>query len=109
LLTVLDSDHQFDHGSGITMQDLRPTQIDNLVTLGRVWGFLKYHHPAVTSGQRHWDYELFRILPAVLDAKTRSAANAALVQWIDSLGPIPPCQPCSHLDTQNLELAPEIS
>ena len=44
------SDHQFDAGSGISISQLSSTQIENLATLGKVWGFLKYHHPAVTSG-----------------------------------------------------------
>jgi hypothetical protein len=53
--TPLELDHQFDSGSGIAISELSPVQIENLATLGKVWGFLKYHHPAVTSGTRHWD------------------------------------------------------
>ncbi len=64
--TALDRDHQFDSGSGIALQELTPIQIDNLALLGKVWGFLKYYHPAITAGQKHWDYELFRITPPYL-------------------------------------------
>jgi len=71
----LPSDHEFDSGSRIALNSLTPIQVSNLATLGRVWGFLKYHHPEVTSGQRHWDYELFRILPAILAAADRAHAN----------------------------------
>ena len=66
--TVLDTDHEFDAGSGISITALTKIQIDNLVTLGKVWGFLKYYHPKVTSGERHWDYDLFRVLPKILAA-----------------------------------------
>ncbi len=74
-LTVLDTDHQFDKGSHIALSSLTPNQIDNLFTLGRVWGFLKYHHPAVAAGKRQWDYDLLRILPAILVAPDRPTAN----------------------------------
>ena len=40
----LDLDHQFDIGPGIGLKQLTTVQIGNLATLGRVWGFLKYHH-----------------------------------------------------------------
>lgn len=85
--TVVDFDHQFDNGSGVVIDKLTTTQIANLVTLGRVWGFLKYHHPLVTSGHRHWDYDLFRVLPAILRARDRARANAAMVKWIKGFGP----------------------
>ena len=75
--TPLDLDHQFDSGSGVVLKQLTTVQIGNLATLGRVWGFLKYHHPQVTSGNLHWDYELFRVLPAILEAPDREAANGA--------------------------------
>ncbi len=106
--TVLDGDHEFDGSSRITLGDLTPAQIDNLVTLGKVWGFLKYHHPAVTGGQRHWDYDLFRVMPAVLAAPDRGAANDALVKWIAGLGPTEPCQPCATLKTDGIYLRPAL-
>jgi hypothetical protein len=77
--TAIEKDHEFDQGSGIAVKALGPVQIENLVTLGKVWGFLKYHHPVVMAGQRHWDYELFRIVPAVLAAPDHAAANAPLL------------------------------
>ena len=106
--TALDRDHQFDNGSGIAFHELTKTQVDNLATLGKVWGFLKYHHPKVTAGQLHWDYELLRILPVVLDASDRDAANAALVHWIASLGTVAPCNPCVKLDESDLQLRPDV-
>jgi C-terminal processing protease CtpA/Prc len=106
--TVLDRDHEFDGGSGITITALTKVQIDNLATLGKVWGFLKYYHPKVTSGERHWDYDLFRVLPKILAAPDRAAANAALQQWIDSLGPVSQCKPCVKLDEKDLYFKPDL-
>ena len=106
--TVVDRDHEFDGGSGIKVNDLTKVQIDNLVTLGKVWGFLKYYHPKVTSGERHWDYDLFRILPKILAAKDHAAANAVLQQWIESLGPVAPCNPCAKLNEKGVYYKPDL-
>ncbi len=100
--TALDRDHQFDSGSGIALQTLTPIQIDNLIMLGKVWGFLKYYHAAVTCGQKHWDYELFRITPAILAAPDQTTAQSVLAKWVDSLGPIKPCSPCVDLEKDAL-------
>jgi C-terminal processing protease CtpA/Prc len=106
--TVFDSDTEFATGSRIAVTQLSKTQIDNLVTLGKVWGFLKYHHPAVTSGKHQWDFELFRVLPAVLAASDRNTANAAMLKWIQALGPVQPCNPCAKLDRLKLHFAPDL-
>jgi hypothetical protein len=93
--TVIDEDSEFNTGSKIALTALTPAQTDNLATLGKVWGFLKYHHPLITSGQRHWDFELFRVMPAVLAAPDRAAANAAMEKWVASFGEVAACQPCA--------------
>jgi len=105
--TVLNLDKQFDGGSGIVLDELTNAQVENLAVLGKVWGFLKYHHPRITAGERHWDYELFRVLPAILAAADRTAANSALNKWIVSLGAIEPCNPCAKLDGE-VHLRPEL-
>jgi C-terminal processing protease CtpA/Prc len=106
--TPLDSDHQFDAGSGIVISDLSVTQIQNLVTLGKTWGFLKYHHPAVTSGTRHWDYDLFRVLPAVLAAHDRQVAESAMRDSIRQLGTPQACEQCSAPKSDDLHFGPDI-
>jgi Peptidase family S41 len=105
--SVVDSDHQFDGGSGIAVTHLSSVQIDNLAKLGKVWGFLKYHHPAITSGRRHWDYDLFRVLPAILAAPDRPSANAVLLHWIDELGPVAACRACAKLNENGLPMRPD--
>ena len=98
----------FDNGSGVSAGDLNPAQIENLAVLGKVWGFVKYHHPAVTSGSVQWDFELLRILPKVLAAKDQPAVNLILKQWLDNMGSTTPCNPCAHFSPDNLHLRPAI-
>lgn len=107
--TVIDTDRQFDKGSGIVIKSLSRAQIANLVTLGKTWGFLKYYDPAVTSGHWQWDFELFRILPVVLAAPNRTSANQIILNWINGLGPIPHCNPCAQLNTKDLQLSPDLN
>jgi len=107
--TVFDQDHEFDGGSRITLTSLSNTQIKNLAMLAKVWGFLKYHHPAVTSGKRHWDYDLFRIIPSVLAAADRAAANRAISDWIATLGNVAECTVCATLDSSDLYLGTNLN
>lgn len=109
LNTAIESDHTFDGGSGIVLTSLTKTQVDNLATLGKVWGFLKYYHPQVTAGKLHWDYELLRVLPAILTAPDRNSAQAVLVKWIKAAGPVGICNPCARLDEAGIQLRPDLS
>ena len=95
--TVLDTDTTYVLGSGVTLTQLTRVQADNLALLGKVWGFLKYHHPAVVAGKHHWDFDLFRVMPGVLTAPSRTAACAVMAAWVDSLGPVAPCDTCAQL------------
>jgi len=106
--TAIDLDHEFDGGSGIVLSKLTNTQIENLALLGKVWGFLKYHHQSVTAGKRHWDYELFRVLPKLLAAADREAGKAAVRDWIRGMGDVPACSACVTLRDANLHLSPEV-
>lgn len=101
-------DTESDKGSKVQVSALAPVQVENLVTLGRVWGFLKYHHPAITAGKRNWDYDLFRVLPSVLAAPDRAHANDAMLHWVDALGPVPQCKPCAQNPGGDLDLKPPI-
>jgi hypothetical protein len=105
---ALPADREFDQGSHIQMSTLTTVQIENLATLGRVWGFVKYHHPAITAGRHNWDYDLFRVLPAVLAAPDRARANDILLHWIDALGPVPACTRCVPAPDGDLDLKPAL-
>ncbi|HKQ59306.1 MAG TPA: S41 family peptidase [Candidatus Eisenbacteria bacterium] len=106
-LTVFDSDHEFDGNSRIHPGRLTGRQVDDLVLLARVWGFLKYHHPEVVEGRRHWDYDLFRVMPKVLAARDRREALASLDTWVASIGEAPPCTTCASA-RESLTIRPRL-
>ena len=107
-LLPADKDKMFDKGSNITITDLSQESITNLELLGKVWGFLKYHHPEVAKGNYNWDYELFRFLPQYLNAKNNKKLDGLLVNWINNLGNIPECNNCKVVATDAV-LKPEMA
>ncbi len=87
-LAKAQTDTVFVKASGITLPTLTQLQIEHLTVLGKVWGFVKYHHPAVAAGNHNMDAELFRILPTVLNAASGTQRNAALSRWIATFGTV---------------------
>lgn len=81
-----DTDKEFDMGSKLSSFVLTNSRMEDLDVLGKLWGFLKYYHPSIALGEYNWDYELFRILPKVLDASNKSERNAILTSWVMGLG-----------------------
>ena len=59
-------DTAYNHSSEVFFPEMTPQLVDNLDLLGRVWGFLKYHHPVISKGAYNWDEELFKMLPYVV-------------------------------------------
>ena len=82
------TDTMFNQGSAINSIPPDADRMGNLYKLGLVWGFLKYYHPAVTAGNYNWDYELFRIMPQLLNERNPQVIDAILVKWIKGLGNI---------------------
>lgn len=82
-------DTAFDHGSRITHIATDSSTVQDLKALGLLWGFLKYYHPGVAKGQYNWDYELFRMIPKILNAENHSERDKIFVQWINTLGTLP--------------------
>ncbi|MGY3791352.1 S41 family peptidase [Aquimarina sp. 433] len=87
-------DKEFDKGSLIDISYVSPEKVDDLALLGRVWGFLKYHHPEIAKGNHNWDYELFRFLPKYIKAQNNSERDQLIIDWIESLGKIELCKKC---------------
>jgi C-terminal processing protease CtpA/Prc len=85
-LLPAEKDKEFDNGSGIATIPVDKRQIENLRTLGLIWGFLKYYHPNIAKGDYNWDYELFRILPKVQASEDKKSRDELLVRWIDGFG-----------------------
>lgn len=82
-------DTAFNSGSKISLDNVSPAQVEDLTALGKIWGFLKYHHPAISTGNYNWDYELFRVMPKILSSKSKAERNEVLSKWISALGPLP--------------------
>lgn len=75
-------------------------EIDNLVTLTKVWGFLKYHHPEVAKGKLDWDKEFMDRVKPALDLKTKEETSKFYLDWINSLGKVKICKKC-EIDVPN--------
>ena len=56
------------HGSGFDRTRIDSAAHGNTVVLGRVRGFVKYHHPTFAGERFDADCELFELLPRVADA-----------------------------------------
>ncbi len=85
-LLLADKDKEFDEGSNIVLETISENQVEDLRTLGLIWGFMKYYHPNIAKGDYNWDYELFRILPDLLKAENKENRDVILTQWIDKFG-----------------------
>ncbi|WP_116126626.1 S41 family peptidase [Lewinella sp. IMCC34183] len=94
-----DNDHGFAGGSDVTFPPTSAERVAHLELLGRVWGFLKYHHPTIARGERQWDYALFRFLPGYLAARTQVQRESQLEAWVRQLGEVPACDRCPPPET----------
>jgi Peptidase family S41 len=74
---------------GSQIANLDEEQVINLALVGKIWGFLKYHHPIVAIGNVNWDSVLFRIVPQVLEANNQSKRDKIIEKWIDDVGSFP--------------------
>ncbi len=86
-LAKAQADTAFNKGSGIELTTLTKEQIANLTLLGKVWGFIKYYHPAVADGNHNMDAELFRVTPALLKATSSLKRDDVLLNWLTTFGP----------------------
>ncbi|WP_445778446.1 S41 family peptidase [Shewanella sp.] len=95
-------DDEFDSGSMLVLSGVDEATLINLDLLGRVWGFLKYHHPNAGGGDYNWDYELFRFLPDYLSVVDVQERDKSLVGWIDRLGKVTPCIDCKVTNQESV-------
>ncbi|QNE41413.1 peptidase S41 [Hymenobacter sp. NBH84] len=103
-------DTAFQQASGITFpKKLSTQQVENLAVLGRVWGFVKYYHPAVAAGNFNMDAELFRVLPAVLAAPNEKKRSQLLSAWVKKFGEVPACKTCVELPADKVRLQPDLA
>ena len=101
-------DKEFDGGSGIELSKMSSKKIHDLELLGRVWGFLKYHHPEVAKGNYNWDYELFRFLPRYMETSNSEERDRVIINWIDGLGEMEECSSCKSSE-ENVFIKPDFN
>ena len=70
--------------------------ITNLELLGKIWGFLKYHHPEVGKGKYDWDDELFQFLPEFMNVNDTRQRDESLLRWIEKYYELPVCTTCKE-------------
>jgi hypothetical protein len=101
-------DTSFASGSRIQIKELTQLTIENLTNLGMLWGFLKYHLPSIARSDYNWDAELFRVMPEIVNAKTKTEANTALEKWVDKLGKPELCSLCKGITADSqVKLMPD--
>ena len=105
--TEVETNHSI--RTSICIDNFTPQIIDNLELLCRVWGFLKYYHPAVAAGEYNWDAELFRIMPAVVEAPTTDHRNQILSEWISQLGEITDFVDCVKNEEKMIKMFPDLA
>ncbi|MDR2038644.1 MAG: peptidase S41 [Bacteroidales bacterium] len=101
-------DTEFDLDSKIRIKKYSGRNVSDLDLLCRIWGFLKYYHPAVATGNYNWDAELFRIMPRILDAKNTKERDRIFIQWIDRLGEIVPSKDQGR-ESGEIKLNPDLT
>ncbi|WP_185288538.1 S41 family peptidase [Chryseobacterium lactis] len=99
-------DNQFDNGSEINSIDTSKKNMDNLKSLGMIWGYLKYYHPSVAEGKYNWDYELFRVLPKISGTSSKQR-DQILTEWIKGLGAFQTEK--FTVDAKNVKINPDLS
>lgn len=82
----------FGHNSAVL--ETNDKQTENLASLAKVWGFLKYYHPNVAKGNYNWDEQLLLILPKVEKAQNKEELSKIYLEWLSNLGVVKECSSC---------------
>ncbi|GLC31210.1 S41 family peptidase [Clostridium omnivorum] len=96
----------FHKKSGVKIERLNENQVRNLNKLCKVWGFVKYYHPKVISSSVDWDFELFRVMPKVMETKDSNEVDKILYNWINELGEV---KEGSENGSKDVVMAPDIA
>jgi len=100
-------DTSFVNGSKIILENLSKSKTEDLAVVGKIWGYLKYYHPAIATGDINWDFELFRIIPLILNTESKEERNKSLLRWINSLGTVSENY-SMDLDEDRIKLLPDL-
>lgn len=65
------------------IKEYTQVDIENLAVLCKVWGFMKYYHPAVRTGKYDWDRELLDVMPSLVSVASKEKRNEIVTKWVD--------------------------
>ena len=80
-------DERYKDSSGLTREAIEKLPATQIESLCKIWGFLKYFHPAVRAGNYNWDYELFRVLH-LLCHTAAAQRDDLLYNWVESFASV---------------------
>ncbi|MFT3824956.1 MAG: S41 family peptidase [Chitinophagaceae bacterium] len=80
----------------VASSSLTPHQVQSLSVLGKVWGFLKYYHPQVTTGKLNWDSVLISKTPLFVQSRDVAATSVLVQSWLTELGKVDTCITCDN-------------
>ncbi len=103
------TDSEFFNSSKINLNVISKKQINDLSLLGKIWGFMKYHHPSIAQGNYNWDFELFKIMPSILSCSNTRTRDEILLSWIESFGTIESCVQCPQPVTKDFRVKPSFN
>ena len=87
-------DTAYNTGSGIATIETSGEKVKILTNLGMLWGFMKYYHAGVCSGDVNIDASLFRMMPGILTATSAKQSYQLMEKWVDDLGKPAACPEC---------------
>lgn len=95
--------------SHIQIDSCNTQTIADLAQLCKIWGFLKYYHPVVAEGKYNWDFELFRIMPSILNAQSKQDKEKIYYKWIQDLGKVKQSDVPFPINIDSIKIYPDIS
>ncbi|TNE52859.1 MAG: hypothetical protein EP338_13810 [Bacteroidetes bacterium] len=83
---------------------------ENLYYTAKFWGFLKYYHPVVASGQSDWNLELIQQLENLEKCKGQEEVKQFFESWLAELKSPSKCRKCKkqgkkEYDDRNFDLS----
>nr|WP_320059506.1 S41 family peptidase [uncultured Bacteroides sp.] len=100
---------EFIHGSNIHIDSCDSELSHKLAQLCKIWGFLKYYHPAIATGKYNWDFELFRTMQSILKAPSKSDQERVYCNWIQGLGDVRKSRKSIIINPDSVKMYPELS
>ncbi len=72
----------------IAALSIAQTKNEKIEIFCKVWGFLKYYHPLIASGNINWDSVFVKKIDKVINTKTNDDFNEALMGMVNAAGKV---------------------